>query len=666
MSDHRVILMPSGRQGRVQDGMSVLDAAQQLGVEIESICGGRQTCGKCLIAHERGAFLKHGITSAIENLTAPGSTEQAYASQKHVDLDANRLACAACVVGDVLIHIPDASLARKQIVRKAASPLTIEIKPAVRLLYVEVAQAKLGSVGDWQRLKQAIAEQWDIQGVHIDPLMLRNLQKILRDGRWGVTVTLWQDSEIIRIEAGYNESLYGLAVDVGSTTLAAHLCDLRTGEVLATETSVNPQVRYGEDLMSRVSYGMMQVQGVQRMHRAIIKALNELADKVTTSAGLSAQEITDCVLVGNTVMLNLLLGIDPIELGGAPFALVTQEALDICAQALGLKALHQGAKVHLLPSIAGHVGADNVAVLLAELPNFTSETTLIVDIGTNAEILLGNKSRILSASSPTGPAFEGAQITHGQRAAPGAIERVRVTEDTARYHVIGDSRWNDDLYEGESLRPTGICGSGIIEAIVELFLNGIIDCSGRFNVEHPHPMLRVDGRHIEFVLVPANESATGQALVITQNDVRAVQLAKAALYAGIKLLMQQMDIQQVDCIKLAGAFGSYIDPRYAMILGLIPDCELERVMTIGNAAGDGARITLLNVEQRRLAQSVAQQVEYVETAVAGDFQQHFVAAMNLPHAHDSFPHVAAILPAQTTAAKQGRRSRDRRDEGANI
>jgi uncharacterized 2Fe-2S/4Fe-4S cluster protein (DUF4445 family) len=656
---HRLILMPSGRQGDVQEGSTVLDAAARLGVEIESICGGRQTCGKCCIVHEIGSFVKHGISSAVHHLSPPDAAEIEYAEQHYIDLNDRRMACAARVQGDLLIHVPDESLARKQVVRKAAGQLILEVAPALRLLYVKVEPAELGSPSDWQRLQAALFEQWQVEGLTIDPLVLRTLQKVLRAGNWAVTVTVWQEREVIRVEAAYIESLFGLAVDIGSTTLAAHLCDLRTGEVLATETAMNPQVRYGEDLMSRISYGMMEPQGVMRMHRAIIKALNQLAQKAAQTSRINSQEITEAVLVGNTVMLDLLLGIDPLELGGAPFALAVQDALDIKARDLGLYSLHGAAMLHILPSVAGHVGADNVAVLLAELPHFDDRVTLIVDIGTNAEILLGTQDHILSASSPTGPAFEGAQITHGQRAAPGAIERLRINASSVRYKVVGDGRWQDELGDGESLGATGICGSGVIEIVAELFLAGLIDSSGRFDPHSTHPNLLINGRQVEFVLVSASESATGQPIVITQNDVRAIQLAKAALYAGVKLLMAKLGVERVDRIKLAGAFGSYIDPLYAMVLGLIPDCDLTQVSAIGNAAGDGARIALLNIAQRRVAQEVTRKIDYLETAVAPNFQEEFVAAMSLPHATDSFPHLASILPpANPTTRLQGRR-RDR-------
>jgi len=472
--------------------------------------------------------------------------------------------------------------------------------------------------------------------------------------------------EIIRIEPGYVESLHGFAVDVGSTTVAGYLCNLLTGEVIATESMMNPQVRYGEDLMSRISYGMMDSQGVNRLHRAIITALNDLAERASQRAGIQSSEITDMVLVGNTVMHALFLGIDPVELGGAPFALTTEEPIDMKARDMGLKSVSIGGMVHILACIAGHVGADNVGVLLAEQPALDDQITLVVDIGTNAEILLGNKERMLSASSPTGPAFEGAQITHGQRAAPGAIERVRIDHETghARYKVIGDDRWSDQLETDESLRATGICGSGIIEVVAELFSAGLIDVSGLFvdDADQRSPQVRFAGKTAELVLATADQTAAGKEIIVTQTDIRQIQLAKGALYAGVSLMMERLGINHVDRIKLAGAFGSYIDPKHAMILGLIPDADLSQVAAVGNSAGDGARIALLNVGQREVASRAARAIEYVETAVEPGFQEHFVAAMALPHAIDKFPHLAGIIPEKSGAepAQAERRSARRR------
>ncbi len=647
---HRVVLLPSGRQGDVQHNTTILEAARSLGVDIESICGGRQVCGKCLVAPEYGQFAKHGITSDETNVTPPDAVEVTYAEQNGLNLNECRLSCAAHLLGDMVINVPERSLARKQAIRKAAGELAVEVDPVCRLAYVEIESAELGSKSDWHRIKQALATQHGIEGVSIDPLLLPRLQKTLRDGKWSVTIVVWNDEQVISVYPGYSEQIYGLAVDVGSTTLAGHLCDLRTGEVLATTSIMNPQVRYGEDLMSRVSFGMMNSNGVDRMHKAVVKALNDLAAAAAEEAGIATDDIVDVVLAGNTVMHHLLLGIDPVELGGAPFALAMEDAIDIRARDLGLNAIARGGMVHVLPCIAGHVGADNTAVLLASHHTFKEDVVdLIVDIGTNAEILLAHNGQVTSASSPTGPAFEGAQIKHGQRAATGAIERVRIDPATGepRYKVIGDERWSNDLADDETLSPTGICGSGIIEAIAEMYLVGMIDTTGLFT---PHaiesnPLVRMNGKTGEMILVPADKSANGEAIVVTQQDIRAIQLAKAALYAGVKLLMDHMAVTTLGRIRLAGGFGSYIDPKYAMILGLVPDCDLERIGAVGNAAGDGARLALLSQEQRALAQTLVEAVQYVETAVEPAFQELFVAAMGIPHATDAYPHLLHLLPA---------------------
>jgi uncharacterized 2Fe-2S/4Fe-4S cluster protein (DUF4445 family) len=514
--------------------------------------------------------------------------------------------------------------------------------------------------GGWERLKRTLATEWklDAQPPQVD--LLAELPSALRAADGRLTVHLWHERQVLRAQPGYREAAYGLAVDIGSTTVVVHLCDLRTGAVLATQAAMNPQVRYGEDLMSRVSYAMAEPQGTERMHRAIIRTLNELAQQACSAAGISAEDVLDVVIVGNPIMHHLALGIDPTDLGAAPFALTVRGAVDGRAADIGLQ-LHRAARLHLLPCIAGHVGADHVAVLLAETPHESDEVSLVVDVGTNAEISVGNRQRIVCASSPTGPAFEGAQITHGQRAAPGAVERVRIDHATLepRWKVIGHEAWIA-AQDGEvpaSARATGICGSGIIEAVAELRMAGLLRADGLFDESRAAPCLRRLGRTMEFVLVPAALSATGGEIVVTQADVRAIQLAKAALYAGTALLMRRLGVERVDRVLLAGAFGSYLSPLHAMALGLIPDCDLSRVTAVGNAAGDGARIALLNRAARRQAEHLAEWVEHVQIATDPDFQDTFVAAMSLPHARDPFPHLQGLLPepAEVPLQARGRR-----------
>ena len=667
---HLVILMPSGRRGQVKDGESLLEAARQMGVEIESICGGRLTCGKCKVRIESGEFQKHGIRSLPEHVSEASEEERLLLER--LNAADCRLSCSAYVHGDVLVSVPEESMAQKQIIRKTATERVIEVAPAIRQVYVEVEEARLGEHrGDWGRLQDALKDQWQLESLQIDLLALRRLQMALRNGKWAITVTLWQDREVIDVRSGYAEGIYGLAVDIGSTTVAGYLCDLRTGELLATESVMNPQVSYGEDLMSRVSYAMTHPDGLSKMHTAIIDTLNKLAAKAAQLAGLRARDIHELVVVGNTTMMHIFLNIDPVELGGAPFALANRDAMDIKARELGLR-LHPGANVHAMPAEAGHVGADNVGVLIAEEPYLQDQISLVVDVGTNAEIVLGNKDWMYSASSPTGPAFEGGQISAGMRAAPGAIERVRIDPETrqARFRVIGEERWSDEWRIGPDQRveaqprhlASGICGSGIIEAVAEMYLSEIITADGRFNPAADSERIQWQGRKGAYVLATGDETTHGQPILITQDDVRNIQLAKAALYAGAKLLMNKAGIEKVDRIILAGAFGSYIDPKHAMILGLIPDCNLERVHAVGNAAGDGARIALLNRHKRQEAQEIAHWVRYIETAVDPDFQREFVGAMHLPHQQDAFPHLEGILPAEVVLAQapRGRQRRFRR------
>ncbi|MBK7216124.1 MAG: DUF4445 domain-containing protein [Candidatus Promineofilum sp.] len=658
--------MPSGRRGQVRAGETLLDAARQLGVEIESICGGRLTCAKCRVRIEEGQFAKHGIASAATHVSPSDAREASLLAEAANGDGAYRMACAAHVAGDVLIYVPEESRAHKQVIRKSATARVIDVAPAVRQVYVEVDRAELGEHrGDWGRLQAALAQQWQLTGLTIDLPALRRLQPALRSGNWAVTVILGNEREVIDVQPGYKEGLYGLAVDIGSTTVAGHLCDLRTGEVLATEATMNPQVTYGEDLMSRVSYAMTNPGGLDKMHTAIIEALNGLAARAARAAGRQLRDIHDAVFVGNTTMIHILLGINPQELGGAPFALATRDAVDVKARELGLR-FHPGASVHVLPAEAGHVGADNVGVLLAEEPHRQDEMTLLVDVGTNAEIVLGNRQRLLSASSPTGPAFEGAQIRFGMRAAPGAIERVRIDPQSwvARFRVIGEERWSDGWQSGPDApveaQPqhlaAGICGSGIIEVVAEMFLAGIIRGDGRFDPDRPHERVIWEGKRGAYVLATGDQTANGQPILVTQDDVRNIQLAKAALYAGAKLLMNRMGVERVERITLAGAFGSYIDPQYAMLLGLIPDCPLDRVSAVGNAAGDGARIALLNHHKRAEAAEIARWVTYVETAVDPQFQDAFVGAIPIPHATDAFPHLESRLAAPLPRAANGRGS----------
>ncbi len=653
-NDALVIFTPSGKRGRVARGTPVLAAARKLGVDLDSVCGGRGICSKCQITPSYGAFPKHGVTVVEGALSGWNAVEERYDRVRGLK-SGRRLGCQACIEGDVVIDVPPESQVHRQVIRKSATLRDITMDAAVRRFYVEVVEPDMHAPsGDFQRLQQALAEQWQIADVAADLSILRRLQPILRRGDWKVTLAVHRDhlgrARIVDLWPGYHEAaLLGLAVDLGSTTIAAHLCDLEDGRVLASSGVMNPQIRFGEDLMSRVSYVMMNPGGDAEMTGAVRTALNELTQAVAAEAGVDPARIIDTVIVCNPVMHHLLLGIDPVELGQAPFALATSDSLSLAASEIGLTAVNSGARVYILPCIAGHVGADCAAVALSEEPHKSEDLVLIVDVGTNAELLLGNKDRVLACSSPTGPAFEGAQISSGQRAAPGAIERVRIDPVTKepRFSVIGSDLWSDDPGFAAIIATTGvtgICGSGIIEAVAEMRMAGLLDASGLIGSAEQAGSARLEasGRTHAYLLHDGSTEG-GARITVTQGDIRAIQLAKSALYAGARLLMDALGVETVDRVVLAGAFGAHISPKHAMVLGMIPDCPLEKVTSAGNAAGTGARIALCNITARAAIEAEVQRIHKVETAIEPRFQEHFVAANAIPHATADFPELAKIV-----------------------
>ena len=640
----KVVFTPSGRQGYVPVGTPVLTAARQLGVDIDSVCGGRAMCGRCQVDVGIGDFAKHGLKSGADHLAAATAVETRYADKRGM-IDGRRLSCQAKLLDDAVIDVPPESQVHNQLVRKEADGRSIEMDPIVRLCFVEVREPDMHEPsGDLRRLIEALEGQWPdrVTGdIVCDLNVIQRLQPALRQGKWHVTVALRDGHQIVDIWPGLKDQIAGVAIDVGSTTMSAHLCDMVTGTVLASTGAMNPQIRFGEDLMSRVSYGIMNPGGAAEMTTAVIAGLQTLIDGAAKQAGLNSEDIVELVVVGNPVMHHLLLGIDPVELGGAPFALAVDAAMDVRAAELGI-AINPGGRLYILPCIAGHVGADAAAVVLAEAPQKVDEMTLIVDVGTNAEIVVGNKDRLLAASSPTGPAFEGAQISSGQRAAPGAIERIRIDKNTLepKFRVIGVNLWSDeDGFEAavEKTGVTGICGSGIIEVLGEMYLAEIITMDGVIDGSKATQNSRIeaDDRTFSYRITDT--------VSVTQNDVRAIQLAKAALYAGFRLLMDKINIRKVDRVVLAGAFGTHIDPKYAMVLGMIPDCLLANVRAAGNSAGAGARMALLNQAARRDIEVVVRQIEKIETAVEPSFQDHFVKAMAIPHKSDPYANLAAAV-----------------------
>jgi uncharacterized 2Fe-2S/4Fe-4S cluster protein (DUF4445 family) len=672
MDNPLVLFMPSGRRGRFARGTTIIDAARELGVYVESVCGGRGICGRCQCEVQEGKFAKHKITSSTENISPKGPKELRYEEKRGLK-PGRRLSCSATIEGDLVIDIPQDLQVNAQVVRKTDDNRVILRNPAIQLCYVEVEEPDMHKpLGDLDRIKEALEREWGFTNLMIDQHLLPKVQKILRAGEWKVTAVIHRDMEssrpsLIALYPGLHNEAYSIACDIGSTTIALHLVSLLSGVTIASSGTSNPQIRFGEDLMSRVSYVMMNPDGAEAMTRSVREALNKLIGQVCEETNVNPDYIFDLVFVGNPIMHHLFLGIDPTELGGAPFALAVSGAVHSWAADQEI-AVNKGARVYVLPCIAGHVGADAAAVTLCEGPHRQDSEMLVVDVGTNAEIILGNAAHTVAASSPTGPAFEGAEISCGQRAAPGAVERVRIDPETLepKIKVIGADHWSDEAgfdAATETLGVTGVCGSGIIEVIAEMYLAGIVSEDGVIDgtLAEKSDRIIADGRTWSYVLWRGN-----QELVIRQTDVRAIQLAKAALYAGIRLLMDKKGINQVDSISFAGAFGTFIDPKYAMVLGLIPDCDLDHVKAVGNAAGYGAKMALLNRDYRREIEETVRKIEKIETALEPDFQRHFVNAMAMPNKVDSFPNLAkqVQLPMrkilESAGGGGGRRRRGRR------
>ena len=653
-NDPLVIFTPSGKRGNFPVGTPILTAARQLGVDLDSVCGGRGICSKCQITPSFGEFSKHGVTVHENALSPWNSVEERYDTIRGLP-KGRRLGCQATVQNDIVVDVPPESQVHKQVVRKRAEARDITMNPSTRLYYVEVQEPDMHEPsGDLERLIKSLRKDWDLPELEADLGVLKSLQPALRKGDWKVTcaVHLGDDTfspRIMQVWPGYYEgTIYGLAIDLGSTTIAAHLCDLQTGDVVASSGIMNPQIRFGEDLMSRVSYGMMNPNGADEMTTAVREGMNALFVQIASEAEIDRNLIVDAVFVCNPVMHHLFLGIDPFELGQAPFALATSESLSLRAIELDLN-LHPSARVYLLPCIAGHVGADAAAVALSEAPDKSEDLVLIVDVGTNAEILLGNKEKVLACSSPTGPAFEGAQISSGQRAAPGAIERVEIDPITKlpRFKVIGCDLWNtEDGFAKETARTgvTGICGSGIIEIVAEMRMAGIVDAPGLIGSAEQtgSPNCFPEGRTNSYLVYDGTADG-GPLITVTNVDIRQIQMAKAALYSGARLLMDKFEVDSVDRVVLAGAFGAHISPKHAMVLGMIPDAPLDKVTSAGNAAGTGARIALLNRDARTEVEATVHDIHKIETALEPRFQEHFVNASAIPNAVEPFPILKSIV-----------------------
>lgn len=643
---HKVIFTPSGIRATTEPGQSVFDVALAAGVDIQSICGGKGLCRRCQIEFEPGDYPKFGLK--VEGDALSGWTDSEEKAAKRGDLKpGRRLACRAQVCGDVVVEVPHDARQHGSSISKASTGFETALDPGVKLYMVELPVPQLDdNPSDTEAMVAALKElgvsAWpDLRVLtKLQPLLAQNERRVIavvRDGKHIVDV--WPPSQ---------SDAYGAAIDIGSTSLALYLYDLTSGLLVHEASGMNPQIRYGEDLMSRVSYVMLNKGGEERLTEEVRKAINTMIADACKKLEVDVAQVLELVLVGNPIMHHLFLGINPVELGQAPFTLAVKDWFEAPAGEFGM-GLNPAARISLLPLVGGHVGADTTGAYLTQLDVMTGRSVLLVDIGTNAEIVLSHGGKVAACSSPTGPAFEGAEISAGVRATPGAIERVRIDRETfqPRFRVIGSEEWlSDDQADIAEKRVVGICGSGIFEVMVELASAGLIDAGGLFRPDvAPHRFVQ-EGQSWKYLLLDRPENP----LYVKQTDVRAVQLAKAALAAGVNLLVDYLECPAFDEVLLAGAFGTHLDSQYVADIGIIPMASAGQIRSVGNAAGMGAAMALYNqAEKARIIEAVMHIIK-VETATEPKFQDYFVAAMRFP---------TAPMIEGDAATGRGRRSRSR-------
>ena len=617
---------PYGKRTKVKVNQTFLEAARANGVYIRSICGAKGLCGKCRIIVHKGK----------EYLSQPSEAERRIFSEEDLE-NGFRLACQVTATreGEIVVEVPRESQVDRQRLLLRGLENNAMLAPAVRKITISLEEPSLlDTTSDVDRIVEAVERKTGFR-VRIDYETLKRVPHVLRKGKWEVIAVIWRNQEIISVQPGENNEIYGLAVDVGTTKLAGFLLDLNDGKVVAAASMMNPQIAYGEDIISRIRYVMENDANLSRLQQVVVEGVNRLISELCKKAGISPNEIFDAILAGNTAMHHIFLGIPPNYLSQIPYPAALQSPIDVKARDLALN-IERGAYLHALPAIAGFVGGDAVADILATGVHEADELSMLVDVGTNTEIVLGNKDRLIACSCASGPAFEGAHIKHGMRAATGAIERIWIDPQNYEvgYKTIGD------------VKPRGICGSAIVDVVAEMLKVGLVDHSGKFNREAETPRLRLEKKPAEFVIAWNDETSIDSEIVVTQEDIREVQLAKAAIYTGAYMLMRQMKVQLDDIqrIFLAGAFGTYVDPNSARIIGMYPDVPLNKVRFVGNTAGSGARMALLSVAARKKAEDIAKRVKYVELGAEPDFQNEFVKATYFPHQQIArFPSVSKML-----------------------
>jgi len=620
-----VIFEPIGRRIKVPRGISILEAAKKAGIGIRSECGGVGLCGKCKV-----------IITDRETVSKITETEKKYLSETEIELG-YRLACCTKIIGETTVFIPSESRLGPRKIQATGFERKVELNPAVKKFSIVLTKPTLSDIRpDVERLLSTLRLLHDTAGqLDLDYMLFGKLPEILRNSNWNVTVAIWNNRKIIAIEPGNtSDKIFGVAIDIGTSKIVGHLVDLATGSTLCVESLENPQVMYGEDIITRISFASSSNDNLEILQKLVLEGVNKVIDNACSKAGVSKSQIYEIVIVGNTAMHHIFLGIQPRYLALSPFIPAVRREVNVKARELGID-VNQGAIITVLPIIAGFVGADAVADILATGIHCSKKLSLLMDIGTNTEIILGNSEDMISCSCASGPAFEGAQIKYGMKAVEGAIEKVRICSDyEVEYETIG------------AVKPYGICGSAMIDIVAELFKHGIINRRGRFDSKIDTPRLRKRNKTLEFVIAWKNETAMGKEITITQKDINEILLAKAAIYAGCTILMREKRVKEADIEKLliAGAFGKYLNPENAKIIGLIPDVAIDKIEFVGNSAVTGAKMTLLSVEARKETEEISRKTRYLELAANPDFKKEFINSIYIPHKNLSrFPSVKKLL-----------------------
>ncbi|MFX1486990.1 MAG: ASKHA domain-containing protein [Promethearchaeota archaeon] len=619
-STKEVIFQPEGKRVETEAGSDVLDLAKLAGVDLTSVCGGKGKCGKCKVIIENPK--QASPVSVVEKeILTPEELSKGY-----------RLACRTLIQDSLIVKIPEESRTGKQRLQVEGIMTSVELKPLISKYYVKLSKPTLKDPrSDLDRLMKELREQHGIKELMIEYDVVKDLALVLRDASWEITVTVWNGKKIIGIEPGdTTERCFGYAVDIGTTKLAGYLINLNTGKVEAVDSLMNPQIPYGEDVITRIAY-----EDRKELQNVVVGGINEILNDLCNKVDVNLREVYEMTVVGNTVMHHLFLNINPKYLALSPYTPVIREGIDVRAGKIGVN-INPSANIYALPVIAGFVGADTVAAILATEIYKRDELCLALDIGTNTEVVLGNKEWMLACSCASGPAFEGAHVTHGMRAASGAIEKVSIDPETleVKYKTV------------DNVEPRGICGSAIVDVPAEMLKTGIMDINGTLSKDLDSPRLRKKEGVPEFVIARKGETSTGGDIVITQKDIREIQLAKAAMHTGATTLMKEANVTEddIDIVFVAGAFGSYIDPENARIIGMYPEISLKKVKIVGNAAGTGARMALASRVVRRTAEKISKETRYVELGNDPNFQNELMNSHFIPYADLSkYPRTSRLL-----------------------